>query len=99
VDVLADNEIPLILYRKEFSRYQSLKRDLKELTEKSRQNRQEEDYIRFQLEQLHEARLTDGEQEMLEQEQETLRMPKRSRAPCIKLQNYFRATNRVGCCR
>ncbi len=72
VDVLADNEIPLILYRKEFSRYQSLKRDLKELTEKSRQNRQEEDYIRFQLEQLHEARLTDGEQEMLEQEQETL---------------------------
>ena len=32
VDVLADNEIPLILYRKEFSRYQSLKRDLKELT-------------------------------------------------------------------
>ena len=72
VDVLADNEIPLILYRKEFSRYQSLKRDLKELTEKSRQNRQEEDYIRFQLEQLHEARLADGEQEMLEQEQETL---------------------------
>lgn len=72
VDVLADNEIPLILYRKEFSRYQSLKRDLKELTEKSRQNRQEEDYIRFQLEQLHEARMTDGEQEMLEQEQETL---------------------------
>ena len=29
VDVLADNEIQLILYRKEFSRYQSLKRDLK----------------------------------------------------------------------
>ena len=72
VDVLADNEILLILYRKEFSRYQSLKRDLKELTEKSRQNRQEEDYIRFQLEQLEEARLEEGEQEQLEQEQETL---------------------------
>mgnify|MGYP000237446725 CR=1 FL=1 len=72
VDVLADNEIPLILYRKEFSRYQSLKRDLKELTEKSRQNRQEEDYIRFQLEQLEDAHLATGEQEELEQEADTL---------------------------
>lgn len=72
VDVLADNEILLILYRKEFSRYQSLKRALKELMEKSHQNRQEEDYIRFQLEQLVEARLENGEQELLEQEQETL---------------------------
>ena len=85
VDVLADNEIPLILYRKEFSRYQSLKRDLKELTEKSRQNRQEEDYIRFQLEQLHEARLTDGEQEMLEQEQETLTHAEEIRGALYKI--------------
>lgn len=72
IDVMAENEILLILYRKEFRRYQSLKRELKEMTEKADQNRQEEDYIRFQLEQLKEARLVAGEQVELEQEQETL---------------------------
>ncbi len=72
VDVMAENEILLILYRKEYSRYQSLKRDLKELKQRAEQTKQEEDYVRFQLEQLLDARLQEGEQEELEQEQETL---------------------------
>lgn len=72
IDVMAENEILLILYRKEFRHYQSLKRELKELTDKANQNRQEEDYIHFQLEQLIEAQLSPGEQLELEQELETL---------------------------
>lgn len=72
VDVMAENEILLILYRKEYSRYQSLKKELKELMEKAVQTKQEEDYVRFQLEQLQEAQLVAGEQDELEQEQETL---------------------------
>ena len=72
VDVMAENEILLILYRKEYSRYQSLKRDLKELKQRAEQTKQEEDYVRFQLEQLLDAHLQEGEQEELEQEQETL---------------------------
>ncbi len=72
VDVMAENEILLILYRKEYSHYQGLKRELKELQQKAAQTKQEEDYIRFQLEQLDEAQLQEGEQEALEQEQETL---------------------------
>lgn len=72
VDVMAENEILLILYRKEYSRYQALKKELKELKEKAAQTKQEEDYIRFQLDQLEEAHLSAGEQEELEQEQETL---------------------------
>lgn len=72
IDVMAENEILLILYRKEYQRYLSLKRELKDLTEKADQNRQEEDYIRFQLEQLTDAHLVAGEQEELEQELETL---------------------------
>ena len=35
VDVMAENEILLILYKKEYSRYQSLKRELKELQQKA----------------------------------------------------------------
>lgn len=72
IDVMAENEILLILYRKEYSRYQSLRRELKELADKAAQSKQEEDYIRFQLEQLTEANLSAGEQEELEQELETL---------------------------
>ncbi|SEF51862.1 DNA repair protein RecN [Parabacteroides chinchillae] len=72
VDVMAENEILLILYRKEYNRFQSLQKELKELKDKAAQTKQEEDYIRFQLEQLSEARLIVGEQEDLEQEQETL---------------------------
>ena len=96
VDVLADNEILLILYRKEFSRYQSLKRDLKELTEKSRQNRQEEDYIRFQLEQLEEARLEEGEQEQLEQEQETLSHAEEIKGALFKITELLNGDNQGG---
>ena len=72
IDVMAENEILLILYRKEFSHYQSLRRELKHLTERAAKSKQEEDYVRFQLEQLLEANLNAEEQELLEQELETL---------------------------
>ncbi len=72
IDVMAENEILLILYRKEYAHYQSLKRELRELEEKAARTKQEEDYVRFQLEQLDEAGLVPGEQEELEQELETL---------------------------
>ena len=72
VDVMAENQILLILYKKEYSRYQGLRKELKALEQKAAQTKQEEDYIRFQLDQLLEASLKEGEQEELEQEQETL---------------------------
>ena len=72
IDVMAENDILLILYRKEYSHFLSLKRELKELVEKAAQTKQEEDYVRFQLEQLTDACLIAGEQDELEQELETL---------------------------
>ena len=72
VDVMAENEILLILYKKEYTRYQGLRKALSALKERAAQSNQEEDYIRFQLDQLEEANLQPNEQEELEQEQETL---------------------------
>ncbi|MDR1200463.1 MAG: DNA repair protein RecN [Tannerellaceae bacterium] len=72
VDVMAQNESFLTQYKKEYTFYQSLKRQLKELLEKVSQAKQDEDYIRFQLEQLSEAKLTEGEQDELEKELTTL---------------------------
>ena len=40
IDVMAENDILLILYRKEYSRYQSLRRELKELSEKALQTKE-----------------------------------------------------------
>lgn len=72
IDVMAENEASLLLYKKEYNRYTSLKRELKDQSEKAALSRQEEDYIRFQLEQLTNANLREGEELELEQEQETL---------------------------
>lgn len=46
--------------------------ELAELMSLAEKSRSDEDYIRFQLEQLEEAHLVEGEQEELEQEAETL---------------------------
>ena len=88
VDVMAENEILLILYKKEYTRYQGLRKELSALKERAAQSKQEEDYVRFQLEQLEEANLRPDEQDELEQEQETL-----SHAEEIKSSLY-----RVGSC-
>lgn len=72
VDVMAQNESALTQYKKEYTSYQSLKKKLEELLEKASQARQDEDYIRFQLEQLSTAKLSEDEQDELEKELETL---------------------------
>lgn len=72
LDVLAGNGELLNQYRKEFAEYKHLLRQLSALKEQAIQNRQEEDYLRFQYQQLQEVALQEGEQEQLEGEQQTL---------------------------
>jgi DNA repair protein RecN (Recombination protein N) len=72
VDVMAQNEPLLLAYRKEYERYRSVKKELAEMREKASQSRIDEAYIRFQLQEMDDAKLFEGEQESLEQEQETL---------------------------
>ena len=72
VDVMAENDSLLSQYKKMFAHYQSLLQEQAELKEQATKSKQEEDYIRFQVEQLDDASLRLGEQEELETEQETL---------------------------
>ena len=72
LDILAHNETVLDTYRAMYGEWKQVEHDLSELTAMADQSRADEDYIRFQLEQLEEARLVEGEQEELEQEAETL---------------------------
>lgn len=72
VDALAGNKAILKEYQRAFSQYKQAEKALAELRDIIRKNKEEEDYLRFQYQALHEATLTEGEQETLEAEQETL---------------------------
>lgn len=72
IDTLAGNEEILVAYRSEYSLYKQLNTELRVLIEKASRNKEEADYLRFQLDQLLEADLKEGEQSELEQELETL---------------------------
>ena len=72
LDILANDEKELQTYQELYSDYKKVFRELAHIQEQAEKNRQDEDYIRFQVEQLEEANLQNGEQEELEQEAETL---------------------------
>lgn len=72
LDILGKNEDLLSKYKSEYSQYKSLVSQLADAKEKALTARNDEEYIRFQVDQLVEADLTEGEQVELEEESETL---------------------------
>lgn len=72
VDALAGNKELLSKYQQAFHQYKQSEKALVELREVVRKSKEEEDYLRFQIESLTEAALQEGEQEELENELETL---------------------------
>lgn len=72
LDLLAHDEPALSAYQAAYKQWKQAQNDLDRLLERAARDKADEDYIRFQWEQLEEAHLTKGEQEELEQEAETL---------------------------
>lgn len=72
LDILAHNEDILLTYQTCYKEWKKSLVELDALKEQSAKDKLEEDYIRFQLEQLEEMHLVAGEQEDLEQESELL---------------------------
>jgi DNA repair protein RecN (Recombination protein N) len=72
IDAVACSSVMLSQYKEAFSRYKELQTGLKKLEDKALKAKEEEDYLRFQLEQLLGAALEEGEQEALETEWEIL---------------------------
>ena len=79
LDILAHDEQELISYKSLYAKYKSICKQLADFIAQAEKSRQNEDYIRFQLEQLNEAELREGEQAELEQEAETLSRRYKSR--------------------
>ncbi len=72
VDILANDAKELADYQQTYGEYQQLQHQLQELKNDIEQNRQNQDFLQFQYEELSAANLTDGEQEELEQQSETM---------------------------
>lgn len=72
LDILSHNDEQLSVYQSLYKDWKQAQQDLEDLIARAEQNKADEDYIRFQLEQLEEANLVAGEQEELEQEADTL---------------------------
>lgn len=68
LDILAQDEQALSAYQSVYLSYKKVAKELDDFIAQAEKSRQDEDYIRFQLEQLEEAGLKDGEQTELEQE-------------------------------
>ena len=72
LDILAHNEVALSAYQACYQEWKKSLNELEALRNRSVQDKAEEDYVRFQLEQLDAMHLVTGEQEELEQESEVL---------------------------
>ena len=87
VDTYAQHSSLLEDYQVQFEEYQDIKRDLKNQEEIARKEKSDLDYYQFQLQQLLDANLIEGEQVEMESELKTL-----NHAEEIKT-NLFKASN------
>ena len=72
VDIIADNAKPLTQYQQTYSNYLSVSKELESLREAIDNNRQNQDFLQFQYEELTNANLVEDEQEELEQKSDTM---------------------------
>lgn len=70
VDIIAQNTKERSDYRQAFTTYNTSRQELARLREQIKENQTNEEFMRFQLEELTKANLVEGEQEELEQEAE-----------------------------
>ena len=89
LDVLAKNRDLKNEYLSAYKEYIHIEKEIKELKEKINIRKTEEDYLRFQFNQLQEARLQAGEQDLLEQESETLSHVEEIKNGLFRLEQFF----------
>ena len=72
VDIIAKDDKSLAEYQSAFDEYTKAKKRLEQMQSDIERNAENEDFMRFQLNELREANLSEGIQEEMEQESETL---------------------------
>ena len=72
IDILAANDKERAAYKTTFRAYKDAERRLDEIKKQLRENSENEEFMRFQYEEISSANLQDGQQEELEAEEKTL---------------------------
>ncbi|MFZ4456791.1 MAG: DNA repair protein RecN [Bacteroidales bacterium] len=85
VDLIANNKALLSDYQTEFKLFKQLKSQLKQIIAQAVIDKTEEDYLRFQFNQINELKLIAGEQEELEEEQNVLSHAEEIKANLFKI--------------
>ena len=93
LDVVAGNDELTAEYKIEYKEYRQVEKQLERAIEEARNSREDEDYLRFQVEQLADANLADGEQEELEEEAETLEHAEEIKSSLYSAANNLLAEN------
>lgn len=86
LDVIVHNEQLLTEYRSLYNEWKIAKQQLALLVEEADKNRADEDYYRYQVEQLENAHLVDCEQEELEEESDILNHAEEIKAQLYKVE-------------
>ena len=93
LDIVADHQETLDAYKKEYQAYRRLSKQLEEALEEAKASKEDEDYLRFQVNQLADANLKDGEQEELEEESETLEHAEDIKSALYTAANHLQSSN------
>jgi DNA repair protein RecN (Recombination protein N) len=89
LDIIAKDEKELGKYSDIYHQYKETAKRLADTIAKAEKEREDEDYIRFQLQQLDDASLKEGEQEELENEAEMLAHAEEIKSNLFKVSNMM----------
>ncbi len=89
LDILAHNQNQLDAYQMLYYDWKKAEKELEDLKKSVEKNRIDEDYIRFQLEELEKANLVDGEEEDLQQEFDVLTHAEEIKTVFFEIDNKF----------
>lgn len=93
LDIVAAQHEQLAAYQAEYKEYRRLVRQCDEAVSEAQSSKEEEDFLRFQANQLTEANLKEGEQEELEEEGETLEHAEEIKSSLYTAANALQSSN------
>jgi DNA repair protein RecN (Recombination protein N) len=93
LDIIADDHKQLIDYQVAYDSYRESLRRLEQMKAEIEQSRKNEDFVRFQYQELHAAALKSGEQEELEQQADMLNHAEEIKQAFFETDNLLSAEN------
>lgn len=91
VDIIAEDSQQLTKYQEIFRQYQQVCQELEALKESIERDRQNADFLQFQCDELTQAGLAEGEQEELEQKNDTMSHSEEIKSALYDADNALRA--------